>query len=347
MLIINGKKTSLLELEKGKISEKNHSVFENEAIELIKNWNKGLSQFHFETSGSTGKRKEISIRREILQYSANATLKELGLEKENLTSLIAINIRFIGGTMAIIRALVGQHNLEIISPSANPIGKTVFNQFDLVSMVPIQIQTICDENINLFNNISNVIIGGAPLSNKYLELLKKTKHTAFYHSYGMTETASHFALKNIRTDEYFKVIGDAKMNQNEDGCLEVCGTVTDGKWVKTTDLVQIIDKNHFKWLGRIDNIINSGGVKVSPEEIERVLEKQISKPFFIAGIHDDRLGQKVVLVVESDTNINIESVDFANINYYAIPKTTIKLQHFIYTETGKINRPKTLKLIQN
>ncbi len=316
---------------------------EKEVIRICRLWNAENHFLKFETSGSTGKKKEIALSRGILEYSARTTMSTLDPQGEFKSSLVCINPQFIGGTMALIRALVGKHNISFITPSSNPLTQCDDEYFDLVSMVPLQVQTILESNPSLFRKVGTVIIGGAPLADKYVEMLKSIASTRFYHSYGMTETASHFAVKDLKADDFFSVLGDAEIALSLSGTLKVRGTVTNDQWVETTDLVAIKDERKFLWIGRSDHIINTGGVKINPVEVENVLQGQIDVPFIVAGIPDEKLGQKLILVLESPTLSDDINLDFSMLSKYQVPKEIVHLASFDYTETGKINRIETVK----
>lgn len=343
LVTIKGTKGNLGFLESGKITEKNYSQFENRIAEIINIWHSPEISFSFQTSGSTGEQKIVNISKEVLEYSARQTLNKLDPDNQFKESLICINPNYIGGTMAVIRAIIGRHNLTIMEPEANPLSQIGQSQFDLVSMVPLQIQTTLEENPEQFSRVKTVIIGGAALNDQVLTQLRQAQHTRFFHSYGMTETASHFALKDLNSETQFEILGDANIETDEIGRLKVRGTVTNNEWLQTTDLVEIVDRQHFNWIGRADNVINTGGFKVSAETIESILNDQISDPFFIAGIEDEKLGQRIVLIIESNEKITYNNLNFGDLNKYAIPKETIFIESFAYTDTGKINRTLTLQ----
>lgn len=346
MLTINGKISNLQKLDNGKINENNYSDFEKRVIEVINKWNSGEQVFIFETSGSTGEKTSVELSRNVMEYSACATLNKLDKNRTFKRSLIAINPFYIGGTMALIRALIAGHEIEYVDPSSNPLQNTLSSHFDLVSLVPLQVQKIFDEDSKLFHKVSNVIIGGASLTRKYIDLISNIESTEFFHSYGMTETASHFGLQNLKSQECFETIGDVSIDVNENDCLKARGTVTDQRWIQTNDIVEMIDRNHFKWIARADNVINSGGVKILPEEIESKLENQIALPFFVAGIPDDQLGSKIVLLIQSDEKIQYDDFNFSQLSRYSVPKDIFTLSSFVFTETNKINRKETLKLLK-
>ena len=156
----------------------------------------------------------------------------------------------------------------------------------------------------------------------------------------MTETASHIALKNLTEGEKtFQTLGDIQIDLDQRHCLRLCGTLTHNNWIQTNDIVELISADRFRWLGRADFVINSGGVKIHPEIIEAELSNQLKIPFFVAGIPDKEFGQKVILVVESQ---EYPQIDWSKIERYQRPKETYALPQFEWTESGKINRKATL-----
>jgi O-succinylbenzoic acid--CoA ligase len=106
-----------------------------------------------------------------------------------------------------------------------------------------------------------------------------------------------------------------------------------------------VSKTEFEWLGRYDNVINSGGIKLFPEQIEAKLSPMISSRFFIAGISDKKLGQKLVLVVEGEINkasLFQEIKSIRGLQKFEVPKEIYQIPEFYETDTGKIQRKKTL-----
>jgi O-succinylbenzoic acid--CoA ligase len=94
-------------------------------------------------------------------------------------------------------------------------------------------------------------------------------------------------------------------------------------------------------------VINSGGIKLHPEEIERKLAIHIKSRFFVAGIPDEKLGEKLVLIIEGNENpaISNEVRNLKTLSKFEAPKETFFVEKFIETETGKIQRIQTLQKI--
>lgn len=329
------------------------SAYENSIIKFLNDWFKGKEYFIHQTSGSTGKPKEISIKRGQMIVSARQTIKALKLQPAK-RALLCINPNFIGGKMMLVRAMVNQMDLIMFDPSANPLGKIpATSRFHFAAMVPLQLRNTINTNGEKLNNIEKLIIGGAPVSYGLQKQLSVYK-TSIYATYGMTETVSHIGLKKLSppAEKYFTVLGDTKLQTDKRGCLTIKGSVTASKTIITNDLVRLIDNAHFEWLGRFDNVINSGGVKVQPEKIESVISQyeilNKNQRFFIAGLPDNRLGQKVTLIVEGKSLLNIselKSLLSVRLNKYEVPQEITTLNKFIDTSSGKIDRAATLRLL--
>lgn len=332
------------QLKNGKIQKNILSATELFTIDLAKAWLNGHETFEIKTSGSTGKPQTIQLRRDILECSARTSMQRLDPDGIFHNTLLCINPKYIGGMMVVIRALIHDLDLTVIEPDANP-SAGMKGHFDLVSMVPLQVQHLLDKQPEKWTMYKTILVGGAPLPQRYQMQLQKNQETTCYHTYGMTETASHIALKNLTTGEKaFSTLGDIQIEQDLRGCIKISGTVTNNQWIQTNDVVDILNENQFIWKGRADFVINSGGIKVHPEAMEAKLSNQISSPFFIGGIPDDQLGEKVVLLIEG--NENPSGYDFSSFHKYEKPKIVIHLPQFIYTDSGKINRLKTLEQIK-
>jgi O-succinylbenzoic acid--CoA ligase len=167
----------------------------------------------------------------------------------------------------------------------------------------------------------------------------------------MTETISHIALLNISKEEKaYTILPNTSIYKYDNDCLVIDAPDIGVKQLTTNDIVDIIHPNQFLWKGRIDNVINTGGVKINPEQVEAKLESYIDFPFFISSIPDEKLGNKIILIVESTSEINIENLLTMiknKVEKYEVPKDIFVLNTFIYTETNKIKRKETLALLHS
>ena len=111
--------------------------------------------------------------------------------------------------------------------------------------------------------------------------------------------------------------------------------------VVTNDVVKVINDKQFIWLGRYDNVINSGGVKLFPEQIEEKLSRYIERRFFVRGLPDEKLGEKLVLVIEGEAYTLDEEV-FARLGKFEKPKEILFIDKFTETTSGKIKRAESI-----
>ena len=334
-------------------------VFEKEILSFIIEWKGGRDSFQLNSSGSTGTPKKIILHRDRMILSAQSTLDFLGIAAGG-KALLCLDPRYIAGKMVIVRSLIGHLDLYAIDPRSNPL-----NEFepeytiDLASFVPYQITEILEDSDSLkkFRNIKNVLIGGAGISPRLESKLRAFKND-IYHTFGMTETVSHIALRplsGMRKSRYFRVFPGIIIGKDEKGCLIVEGKITGGEKLITNDLVEIVSKKEFEWKGRIDQVINTGGIKININLLEirirKILESiKIHNEFFIDHISDEKLGDKIVLILESgsidiDPDIIKETLK-KHLDRFEIPRQIQVIREFARTDTGKINRKLIMGQIQ-
>ncbi|WP_060873774.1 AMP-binding protein [Myroides odoratus] len=285
------------------------------------------------TSGTTGPPKEIQLDKAAMRASAEATVRFFDV-KEGSKALLCMSTQFVGGKLMFIRALLFGWELDVCKPTARPLAETN-TQYDFVAMVPMQVENSLEE----MDQIETLIIGGAKVSPILAQKLQE-KRTQVYETYGMTETITHIAAKKIGTP-YFEVLPHAAIQTDERGCLVIDVPTVNPHPVVTNDLVRLISAKQFEWLGRFDHVINSGGVKLFPEQIEEKLATKIKARFFVGGKADDYFGTIVVLVIESQPYALAEDV-FDGLTKYERPKEIQFVDQFIETESGKVIRSKNI-----
>ena len=316
-------------------------------------WAAGQNSFIRHTSGSTGAPKPIELSRNQFIASAKASQQALGLESDQ-TALVCLNINYIAGTMMLVRGMGIGLKMVVVEPSSDPLATLPADvSIDFAAFVPLQLQTMFENgHAARLNAFKTIIVGGAAV-NATLAAQLQTFSAAVFSTYGMTETVSHVALQRLNGAEksdFFQLLPKIETSTDERGCLRLRGAVSNHDWVQTNDVVEFIDNQHFKITGRADNIINSGGVKIQLEKVERAIEKVASElgltnRFFAWHQPHDRLGQQLVLVVENSKNIpDLESLKTALTNEltpYEIPKIIISVEKFIETPTAKIDKGST------
>ena len=333
-------------------------AFEKAVVSFIIDWRSGKDTFVLQSSGSTGEPKSINLHRDQMIASAESTLDYLNISSGG-KALLCLDPRYIAGKMVIVRSLIGNLELHAYYPTANPLSENkIEHSIDLASFVPYQMVDIIKNlhSFSKFQKIKNVIIGGAGLS-QVLEKKLRLLNNKVYHSFGMTETVSHIALKQlsgIDQSQYFKVLSDIEIGIDSRGCLTVKGKITKGETIVTNDLVQIKSNNEFIWKGRFDHVINSGGIKININfleiKIREILESMdYHNNFFIDHVPDEKLGERIVMIYESGySEIELESLKKIlkkQLTKFEMPKKIYIVEKFSFTDSGKVDRKLIIKHI--
>jgi o-succinylbenzoate---CoA ligase len=299
------------------------------------------------TSGSTGIPKEMPLKKSAMISSAKTTINYFNLQPGD-TAWLCLPVEYIAGKMMIVRSIVGKLNLLITEPVGLPIIPA--EKVNFASMVPMQVKRLIDENAD-FNKIDKLIIGGASIDYSLHNSLQ-TIPVEVYATYGMTETCSHIALQRINgnnPEEHFKVLEGITVGLNNSNCLMINAPSLSPNPIETTDLAEIISPTEFKWLGRADNVINSGGIKISPEELEAIITPLIGTECIISSKKDHLLGSRIVLVIEenpSDRNTESMLEEISSITgKHKAPKEVLFIDKFPLNESMKIDRKAIEQLI--
>ncbi|HWV33269.1 MAG TPA: AMP-binding protein [Dyadobacter sp.] len=325
-----------------------------QAYDFMGKWLAGDREFVLHTSGSTGMPKPITVTRRQLEASAAMTGKALALGS-GTRALVCLNVGYIAGLMMLVRGLELGWELTVTEPTSNPLNGLDTVDFDFVAMVPMQLQAILENpaTAEQVSKLGKILLGGAPVSLALADRIVGLNVPVFQ-SYGMTETVSHVALKTLNgadaSDSYVFLPG-ISFGTDERGCLFVSGAVTDGQKVQTNDLIEITG-NAFQWIGRVDNVINSGGVKIvldqTDQRIARVFhDLGIPNAFFCWWEQDEKLGQKLVLVVEDTLHQahagKLPAEIRSRVSTYENPKHIYFAKAFAKTVTDKIDKRATFQ----
>ncbi len=331
---------------------KTGEVYEQEVGHFLLEWLNDKDYIVVKTSGSTGKPKKIKVYKAHMVNSAKATGKFFKVE-ERTTALLCLSANYIAGKMMLVRALVLGWKIDILPPRTNPLDN-VYKQYDFCAMVPLQL----DNSLNRLHLIKKLIVGGGTISEHLKTLIQGVK-TKIFETYGMTETVSHIAARRVNSKKrekksiYFKALPNITLGVDDRNCLVIKAPLLNKETIITNDVVELETYKRFLWKGRYDNVINSGGIKLYPEQIETKLQLLIGHRFFIASIPDDALGDKVILIVERDydkiAKLALQNglQNLKNLTKYEVPKDIYFLPQFIETDNGKVQRIKTLELVVN
>ena len=326
--------------------------FEEKVISFLEDWFSHSETVSVQTSGSTGIPKVFEIEKKRMLNSSKMTCDFLGL-KEGDTALLCLPVQYISGKMMLVRAIERKLKVIISEPSSTP---EISQNTDFCAMTPLQVQNSLDK----IHFIKNLIIGGAAVSeNLKSQLTSSIQHPAsnkIYETYGMSETLSHIALKQISPvqENYFTIFNDVEISVDERNCLKIFAPKLNPEILQTNDIVELMhfdsaqcDKKQFKFLGRFDNVINSGGVKIFAEELESLVKKHIDRDLVFLGKPDETLGEKLVLVVEgeNDEDLKSEILNLKFENKFHSPKEILFLEKFPRAENGKVLRKEILKFL--
>ena len=342
--------TDLKEVAYSLVKEGN--PYEKDIGEFLLAWTDNNSTVEVRTSGSTGNPKAIVLEKQHMVHSALATGEFFRLQPGD-SALLCVSANYIAGKMMLVRAMVLGLQLDAVEVVSNPLSQ-ISAKYDFCAMVPLQLK----ESIQEIERISKLIVGGAPVP---FELKKRVsvKKTRVYETYGMTETITHIAARQInhletkesleKNDIPFATLPNVKIKVDDRECLRIDAPAIGVHDLQTNDRIRLVAENQFEWLGRYDNVINSGGIKLFPESIEAKLGTIIPNRFFVVGLPDKTLGTRMVLIVEGtmdESELWSKIKTLRSLGRFEIPKAIYALPSFLETETGKIQRKQTLKLLK-
>jgi o-succinylbenzoate---CoA ligase len=327
--------------------------FAQVAFAFCRDWMTGQETFTQQTSGSTGAPKLQVLSRTQMEASAAATGAFFGATTSGHL-LCCLNPSYIAGKMMLVRAMVWDYPITLVEPSANPL-LGLEEQFSFVALVPLQVEAGLaeDKSRKLLQSIPHVLIGGAALPHKTQQGIVQQGIRA-WQSFGMTETVSHIALAEIGEGELvYQALPGVAIGINEEHCLWIQSPMSGTERIQTNDKIELRSKNTFTWLGRADFVVNSGGIKLFPEQLEGRIAPLLEETcpgcaYFLFGEKDSRLGERLVLYVEGRVEetkrIALEAGLGQILGKYEVPKKIYFKAAFTYTPTRKINRQTTAAL---
>ena len=346
-IVLNGKKVSV-DVFIGRIQKTDQ---EKEVAAFLKEWYSSDNFIEARTSGSTGTPKIIRLKKEFVAESAERTLNYFQL-KNGEQVLHCLPVKFIAGKLMIVRALIGRLDLYLAEPETD-FSFLQKEKFRFAALVPHQVKKILDSEFApgaWMRNIEILLVGGSAVP-PAVEMRLQNVTTACYSGYGMTETATHIALRKVNgkgTDEFYHCLGNIYAGISKNGCLQIYMPGLPEQPFQTTDIAELKDDKTFRILGRSDNILISGGVKFSPEQIEKKLEPYIANLFFITSLPHESLGEQLVLVVEGtenrDTAARLWKICRQRLEKFEQPRQIIFVSEIPKTGSGKPDRFRLLRL---
>lgn len=321
-------------------------------------WEKKIYQFIIEwldekeyiiqtSSGTTGKSKEIRLLKRSMTHSAQNTCDYFNVQFGNI-AVHCLPMDYIAGKMMVVRAFVGGLNLLITEPTSMP-DFSSFGKVDFCAMVPLQVYNSLN-SFEALRNIKKLIIGGAEIRPE-LEVVLRDMPNEVYATYGMSETCSHVAIRRLSGPTYerhYSALPGVEFAVDSRNCLIIKADYLENE-VITNDVADLVDSKKFRWIGRYDNLINSGGVKIVPEEVEALISKNTGLDCAVIGLTDAQLGQKLVLVVEkgrSEVTVDEISVQLKDeLPKHLQPKEIVIVEQLPRNSSFKVDRIKLLQKI--
>lgn len=322
-----------------------HDSVPEEVQDFLKIWLDDNDYIEVKTSGSTGSPKSIRLFKKNMIASAKTTNRVFNLSPNDVV-FCPLPARYIAGKMMIVRALTGQLNLYYTHSSSNPLQDIPENQiFKFGVFTPHQLTHILDneDTANKINQFEQILLGGSRIDPSLLKKIQSLQPTCFI-GFGMTETMSHVAIKALNgpnKNDFYQACGETYFEQDASDCLIIHAPHLNIEGLKTTDVVQLYSSTSFKWKGRIDHAINSGGIKLHPELMEQKIHDLITEPFYIIGKPDRVYGFRPIIYIESHepmgTRTLLEAINNRLDPYEKIISIRVVSQ-FKYTPNNKVKR---------
>ena len=347
--IIEGKTFSMETYRKGLSSFPDNPY--QELLQFLDEWFDESPTLRVFTSGSTGTPKELFVRKEQMMNSARITCEALHLQ-EGDKALLCMPLRYIAGKMVVVRALVAGLELIVREPSGHPLAD-VNEHLRFAAMIPLQVfnSLSVPQEASRLEDTDILIIGGGAIDKQLEAALRKMKNT-IYSTYGMTETLSHIALRRLNgteASERYTPFLSVSISLSADHTLVIDAPQVCDETLVTNDVVELFPDGTFQIIGRKDNIINSGGIKIQTECVEKTLRSIISVNFALTAVPHPKFGEALVLLVEKDNEKKIDPKELEGqvksvLPKYQQPKQILWIKALPLTQTGKISRAECRKL---
>lgn len=315
--------------------------------EFLEEWNNDSPFVHVQTSGSTGAPKPMLVEKQRMLNSARITCDFLGLQPGD-SALLCMSLDYIAGKMMVVRALERRLNLITVTPSGHPLSGLTAD-IDFAAMVPMQVYNatkVLEERERLMQ-IRHLIIGGGAIDDSLAAALH-TFPNHVWSTYGMTETLSHIALRRLNgpdASDWYTPFPSVKVSLSADDCLIIDAPQVCSERLVTNDIAEL-SAGRFRILGRKDNVICSGGIKIQIETIERQLRPRLLSPFLITKRPDAKFGEVVVLLTEGTAD-EARQVCAQVLSKYHQPKAYLHVDKIPLTETGKPARKQAECIAKN
>ncbi|MDD6745917.1 MAG: AMP-binding protein [Prevotella sp.] len=322
--------------------------FMGEVADFLCEWFSPTPCLQVHTSGSTGTPKSMWVEKQRMVSSARLTVSFLGL-KAGDTALLAMPLRYIAGKMVVVRAWVAGLDLWPVTPCGHPLASLAESPV-FAALTPMQVYNTLQvpTEAERLRQVRQLIIGGGAIDASLADALRDFPH-AVWSSYGMTETLSHIALRRLNgpdASDWYTPFAQVSLDLSAEGTLVIDAPLVSPKRLVTNDIAEFNAHGQFRIMGRRDNTINTGGVKVQIEQVEEALRPHLSFPFLISSVPDPKFGERVVMLAASAVTLFSPEIvaAFSPLPPYWCPKQLIQVAHIPLTGTGKPDRAAARRL---
>lgn len=336
------------------IEDKKQRLFRKAFEELKQEWHNDAPTMQVKTSGSTGTPQVLEVEKERMVASAKMTARFFGLTPKH-RALLCLPLDYIAGKMMAIRSFVVGFDLDVVAPTSRPLQHVLTAPY-FIAMTPLQVfETLLhEEDKKVLQGVCHLLIGGGEITaeleqhlSSFVKNLPATACFAVWSSYGMTETLSHIALRRLYVadaSQGYVPLEGVNIQINEEGRIEVDAPALCPASLTTNDLGKWLSDGSFMIVGRVDNVVCSGGVKHQIEVLEDKLQP-LPFPFAFTAIADEKLGQALVLLYVGEVAEScLKEKCMERLSAYEQPRYMVRVAALPYTETGKIARSELLKL---
>ncbi len=277
-----------------------------ELADFLDDWESPCPTMELRTSGSTGQPTVLHASKAAMRASAAMSCRAFGLNAGDV-ALLCLPLRYIAGRMMVVRALVGGLRLAVVEPCANPLAAPELEGVtpDFAPLVPMQaIRALATEaGTACLARVRTLLLGGGFIEPSLEEALQALPGCRAFASYGMTETLSHIALRRLNGPErspFYAPLPGVEVSLTPAGTLALRAPQLSIEHLETNDLAAMQADGSFRILGRRDAVINSGGIKIQAEELERQLHAATGLTLVAVARAHAEFGECVALLWEGE-----------------------------------------------
>ncbi|MXG90156.1 AMP-binding protein [Nocardioides sp. YIM 123512] len=258
-----------------------------------------------ETSGSTGRPKRVVLSRRAVHASVAATARRLGGEGR---WLLALPAAYVAGAQVVCRSVLA--GAEPVVLEGTPFAEAAA-RCDYVSLVPTQLLRMLEgraDDLDALRGMRTVLLGGGPVD-PALRARAAELGVRVVATYGSAETAGGCVYDGVpldgvavatERDGRLRVSGPTLFD-GYDGDPELTARVLVDGWFRTEDAARIDEDGRLQLLGRLDDVVVTGGVNVpAPAVARRLREHPAVREAEVLGVPDEEWGNRLVAFVVVD-----------------------------------------------